>query len=191
MGQDGRHACRRPSRFFSTLSFAAHSSAIDPGGGICEGRSDVPMKFPVIIAVFAVSLGVSFAAGGYFAPGIFRKGLFETIFSAPNPLTQPTGNSTPAVAINTGNVTPQPSAPAPGDLPSILKETNSYHLLRDLAVYADSLSAADMSQAVEKVQSLSGNENRHQALAILVGRWVELDPKAALAAPLCPSGIRW
>src|ERR1700722_3692484 len=120
------------------------------------------MKLPVIIAVFVVSLGVSFAAGGYFAPSIFRVAPFARVFSAPNPPAQATGNPAPVLPMNSGSATAQPSGSAPGDLPSILKETNSYRQIKDLTAYAEGISAADMPNEMEKVQSLQ-NGNQYQA----------------------------
>ena len=139
------------------------------------------MKLPVIIAAFAVSLGLSFAAGGYFAPAFLRGGS-STASWAPSPAAQAAGNTAPGTPSNSGGVASQASTATSGDLPAILKETNSYRLLKDLTAYAESIPAADMPKAVENVQSLSRNGNQYQALGILVGRWVELDPKAALAA---------
>lgn len=48
--------------------------------------------------------------------------------------------------------------------------------------YTDAIPASAMPGVIEKAQSLSNNGNQYQALTILTGRWVELDPKAALAA---------
>ncbi len=134
------------------------------------------MKSPLVILAFALGMGVSFAVGGYFGPQLFRATPVPDRFSSVK-LALPAPDHTAAASPSGARA----ASSSPGNLEAILAETNSYHLLKNLTAYADGISAADMPEAIEKTQSLTQNPKQSQALAILAGRWGELDPKAALA----------
>ncbi len=145
------------------------------------------MKPSVILPAFVAIAGLSFGAGGYFAPAFFHRASGPVVFNPSSASSVET--AAPGAVVHPAG--PGTSASVPGDLAAILKEANSYQMLRDMMKYADGLSAADMPQVVEQTQKLAenGNGNRIQALHVLVGRWMELDPKSALAEAKKPQNI--
>lgn len=133
------------------------------------------MKLPALLAVLVATIGLSFAAGSYFAPALFHARTSTGTFTIPVAHAAST-------TIAPGNSAATTSSASVEDLPTILQETNSYRLFKDLTTYADSISAADLPDVVEKVQGLPAvNGNQSLAVAVLAGRWVDLDPEAALA----------
>ena len=56
-------------------------------------------------------------------------------------------------------------------------------MYKDLTVYADHIGPADMAYAIEKAESMTSSPNQYQVLAVLVGRWVEIDPQGRARPP--------
>jgi hypothetical protein len=120
------------------------------------------MKLTLVIAALAVSLGLSFAAGAYLAPAFFHSGSGTGMPAPPVHVTRLVEEAAPSTLKNFLSL-PAPSAePAPSDLASILNETNTYRMDKDLTSYADRISAADMPDAIDQAESLTTNANQRR-----------------------------
>ncbi len=92
-----------------------------------------------------------------------------------------------ASAVTAPFVLPMPEAALevtpfdPKALRAIVRDPDSYTQLRDLTAFTDHLRSEDFPGAIEVVQKLLRSE-RDTALSILIGRWVQVDPKSALKA---------
>ena len=130
------------------------------------------MRFVLIIGAAVILLGLGFLSGAYVGPAVLRSSASGA--PAGNPIAfSPAPTATPAV--------PRTGAAAPGDLADILRENNNYLFLKQITTYADGLDAAGCAKAVDTAQAMTESPNRAQAVAVLAGRWVEIDPQAALA----------
>jgi hypothetical protein len=105
------------------------------------------MKIPVIIAVVVVSIALSFAAGAYLSPPLFHHTATPASLSVPISPT-PTANTT-SVAPTAASEPSSSGEAIPGDLPTILRETNAYRLNKELTAYAEKIPVADMPKEIE------------------------------------------
>ncbi len=138
---------------------------------------------PAALILALITLCLGFAAGSFFSPMASRSSAPET--AAPEISPTATVNSVgsaseighPAQRTLTARPTPT--------LDSIANDTSagyySYQRTKDIITYADSLSPAEIGDAVRKVEKMQNSMAKYQLRYFLVMRWSEADPQGALA----------
>lgn len=72
------------------------------------------------------------------------------------------------------------SPPASKSLDTILAERDRRQRTTDLEVFINSLRPADYGAALKRIRQMPGNNDRELASRLLIARWVQSDPNAAL-----------
>jgi hypothetical protein len=72
------------------------------------------------------------------------------------------------------------SAPPPKSLAVILSERDSRQRAKDLQAFINGLTRSDFADALKRIQRIPGSNERELASRLLIARWVQTDPEAAL-----------
>lgn len=134
----------------------------------------------IVIAVSALLVGVALGHWGLPSP-------------APAPVAQAVPRNIPAEETTTFPSLVRDTADAhhlrPGGLDRILKNRRSPNRFRALTDYVNGLSSADLAAALLATRQLPYGADRDLATRLLVSRWAELDPEAALAFAAAHKGF--
>ncbi len=145
-----------------------------------NGKGDAGAK--VAIGLSALLVGIAFGRWGA-APTrpvsreVVRPQTSLTLASAIAPTTAklaPARGMRKEKATNAGN-------PDPDALAGILKDRSTSERLHALTEFVDHLAPGDFAAAMAAARKLPGGAERDLAQRLLVARWAELDPDAALA----------
>ena len=140
------------------------------------------MKIPAFL-IFIVTLGLGIAVGSYFAPEVQHFGVFFKL--APDESSGVlSGNSDSSATVknyHSASGTSPVTDHGSDELSSCINETNSFLRTKDLLSFIQSVPPEDIPNVISEIQKHSGN-GKDQALTLIVGRWVDIDPQGAKAA---------
>jgi hypothetical protein len=131
------------------------------------------------ILMAVIGLGTGFAAGSFFAPGIRQE--IRTTFQPPVVEKQPPIGLAAAQA---PEAPPTVAVAAPvmtaANVPALLRDEDTCRRLRGIVALVQDLRVEDLPALVGEVEAGHG-PGRDNLLSALAGRWVEVDPRGALA----------
>jgi hypothetical protein len=138
------------------------------------------MKLPAIL-LLVLTLGVGIAVGAYIAPHVEHLGaVFESAPDKSIGLLPGNGDaSSPVTTSPSTTETLPPPGSAKSDLSSLLNETNYYRQTEGLLAYAESIPPEKIPNAIEVIEKSPSGDGKDMALSLVIGRWVEIDPKGA------------
>jgi hypothetical protein len=130
-----------------------------------------------------VALAFGFAAGSYFSPTWSHFAAAESpgLNLVPSKSSTPSGSTFPNAE---REAVSQPARRVP-TLESLMGDTSSdyfsYQRTKDVMAYAESLSPAEIGDAVRKVEKMPNNMAKFRLRYMLIMRWADGDPQGALA----------
>src|ERR1051326_1734792 len=99
------------------------------------------------------------------------------------------------VAIAAGVDSAPASAAAPTarkkTLAAILTERDPLQRTTDLEAFVNGLSSAEFAEALKGIGKIAGNNERELASRLIVARWVQTDPEAALSFATSNRGFEY
>ena len=137
------------------------------------------MKLPVIIALFAVSLGLSFAAGGYFAPAFLREKSFLPASAPTQAITSMPGMPAGQRGVMTGGTTPDQIDPEKA-LSQAQQMPEGQARTQALSAAISQMAQKDPVKAMALAQQMPAGQVRNGAILGVIMQMAQSDPEKAL-----------
>lgn len=141
-------------------------------------KRDAAVK--LAIGLSALFVGIAFGRWGATPPRPVTQTVVSTQSSAPNDSRTTTGAAQRIEPLGRTEKQTSSSHPNPDALAGILTDGNSSERLHALTDFIDHLAPGDFAAAMLVARKLPGGPDRDLATRLLVARWAELDPEAAL-----------
>jgi hypothetical protein len=134
---------------------------------------------------YVLIVGAAVAAGAVFDHALNRHSNSVRALDDPDALSNPIVANQTASEPETKPAGPANAEPPVNTLPAkslntILAERDPRQRTKDLQAFINGLTRSDFADALKRIQRIPGNNERELASRLLVARWIQDDPEAAL-----------